>query len=263
MTSLNTNLAFGNYNNYDNYSRGNDFDQTVNFTMGVAGLGVASALIGKLSNVLAYKLQQGDEFTSSENVQKIADTMLEKNGLKGQVHVGYIDHKNKMEYIRTLGQQWTDSFETVANGKNAFYTDGAKLAVAPKSKPSLILHELGHAINAGKGKFMKFLQKSRGWAAAVPTALLFANGVLKDKEDGSQNFVKRNAGIIGFAAFLPTIIEEGMASLRGIKAAREVMGKAANLGVLKRNYALAWGTYVLAGVGLGLASKQSVMMSSQ
>ena len=63
--------------------------------------------------------------------------------------------------------------------------------------------------------------------------------------------------MIGFSAFLPTIIEEGMASLRGIKAAK-VLGNKANLNVLKRNYGLAWGTYVLAGVGLGLAAKQSV-----
>lgn len=257
MTSLNANLAFGNYNNYSSSSKRDD--ETMNFTMGVAGLGAASVLIREFSNTLAQKLSQGDEFTSSENVKKIADSMLEKNGLK-DVHVGYIDHTNKEQYQKAF-PGLAGNLEVVADGKNAFYYDlsNPKLAVAPAKKSSLILHELGHAINASKGGFMKLLQKSRGWATAVPTALLFANGILKDKEDGKENFVKRNAGLIGFAAFLPTIIEEGMASLRGIKAARELMGKAADLKALKRNYALAWGTYVLAGVGLGIAAKQSVI----
>ena len=94
--------------------------------------------------------------------------------------------------------------------------------------------------------------------AAVPTALLLANGLFK-REDKKPNFIERNAGLIGFSAFLPTIVEEGLASLRGIKAAKNVLGKSVNLSALKRNYFFAWMTYVLAGVGLGVAAKLSFL----
>jgi len=258
---------FNSYNNYPNF--GNNYasarqnspeDASVqNFAISAGGLGLASVLINKLSQFLAFKMSSGKEFTSEENVHKVANQMLDKNGLKDKVAVGYLNQQNKSQYINACGSGWADSFETVARGDNAFYADGLKLAVAPEAKPSLMLHELGHAINSSKGKFMQFLQKSRGWATGVPTALLVLNGVLGKDKDGKKNFVEKNAGLIGFSAFLPTIIEEGMASVRGIKAAAAAnLGKSANLNVLKRNYALAWGTYVLAGVGLGLAAKQSV-----
>lgn len=149
----------------------------------------------------------------------------------------------------------------VAKGQNAFYTDHLKLAVAPKSKPSLILHELGHAITAHKGKFLKFLQKSRIYAASVPTALVFLNSAAK-KPNGEKTFIEKHAFALGFLWFLPTILEEGLASLRGINAAKQVkkaVDKTMNLKPLKRNYAFAWLTYVIAGLGLGVAAKQSVL----
>ena len=258
--------GYQNFNNYNIYSKPRNNvaftrnpkkdDPSEEFAVSAGALGVASVLLQQATEFLAKKLLNGDEFTSAQNVHKVADSMLEKNKLKDIVHVEYINHKNKFQF----GEELAQSLETVARGENAFYMDSAKIAVAPETKPSLILHELGHAINASKGAFIKFLQKSRKWAMAVPTVLMIANGLLGQTNDGKKNFVEKNAGWIGFAAFLPTVIEEGMASWRGINAAKLAnLGKSANLNILKRNYALAWGTYLLAGVGLGIAAKQSVM----
>jgi len=261
MTSIYTNnySSFGNYNNYQSSHKKKENDAQ-NLAISAAGLGVASVAIQKLSGVLADKLMQGEEFTTPENITKVADDMLTSNGLQNTVKVGFIDQNNVDKFIRQHGEAWTGSLQTVAEGKNAFYADGLKLAVAPKSKPSLILHELGHAINANKDGLMKVLQKTRGLSTYAPTALLFLAPLFHKKdENNKKNFIKDNAGLLGFAAFLPTIIEEGMASLRGIKAAGQKLGNAVDLKHLKRNYALAWGTYVLAGVGLGIAAKQSVI----
>lgn len=209
-------------------------------------------LLQKFSGWCGNKLMQGKEFTNFENIKKIAGNMVNKNRLK--VKVDFIDKNN----IRNYGQNLQQMLAPVARGENAFYADSLKLAVAPKSKPSLILHELGHAINANKGKFMQFLQKSRGYASAVPTALLVATGLFQRK-DNKPNFIERHAGLIGFSAFLPTIVEEGLASLRGLKAAKQTLGKAAKLGPLRRNYFFAWLTYVIAGVGLGVAAKLALL----
>lgn len=226
-------------------------------TVLTAGLLQAFAIfLHKASKWCGNKLMGGKEFTTADNVKKVAQDMVNSNKLN--VNVDFIDLNNMRKYPQSLQAE----LATVARGENAFYTDRFKLAVAPKNKPSLILHELGHAINAHKGKFLKALQKSRMYVSAVPTALLILNGLFK-RRDNNPNFIERNAGLIGFAAFLPTIAEEGLASIRGVKAARKALGKSINLAPLKRNYFFAWLTYLIAGIGLGVAAKQSLIESKK
>ena len=226
-------------------------------TVLTAGLLQALAIfLHKTSEWCGNKLMGGKEFTTADNVLKTAENMVNKNKLN--VDVDFIDENNIRRYPNILQKDLVP----VARGENAFYTDQFKLAVAPKSKPSLILHELGHAINAHKGKFLRAMQKSRMYVSAVPTALLMLNGLFKRK-DNNPNFIERNAGVIGFAAFLPTIAEEGLASIRGVKAAKATLGKSVNLAPLKRNYFFAWLTYLIAGIGLGVAAKQSIIESKK
>jgi len=207
----------------------------------------------KLSEGAGYMFMREKEFTSAKNTVHIADRMLKKNGLN--IAAEYISEANIRQVARNrrIPAEW---LIPVARGQNAFYHDGLKLAVAPAAKPSLMLHELGHAVNA-KNILTRGLQNSRSIAPYVPTALLLLNRLTPKKEGEKPNFVERNAGKLGFLAFLPTIIEEGVASIRGINAARaaqETLGKL-NLKPLIRNYALAWSTYLLAGIGLGIAAR--------
>ena len=253
----NINLQTGQIPQYE-YENGNE-NHDVGKTAITAGvLQVVALGLHKISEWCSSKLMQGKEFAASEKVKQVADRMLKDNKLN--VEVGYITHANKADYIKKYGSALSGSLETVANGQNAFYTDQFKLAVAPKSKPSLILHELGHAINANKGKFLRFLQKSRMYSSAAPTALLMLDGMCRQGDD-KPNFIERNAGILGFLSFLPTIVEEGLASIRGVKAAKNVLGNTVNLKSLKRNYLFAWSTYLLAGIGLGVAAKQAFVQN--
>lgn len=215
--------------------------------------------LNKASKWCSNKLMQGKEFTTAENIKKVAESMVKDNKLN--VAVDYIDNNNIKNYPAHL----QNDLLPVAKGQNAFYADSLKLAVAPKSKPSLILHELGHAINANKGKILRFLQKSRIWAVSAPTALVMLNDSINNAnpQNRKKNFIERNAGLLGFAAFLPTIIEEGLASIRGAKAAKTILGKTANLKPLKRNYFFAWMTYLISGIGLGVAAKQAVLTNKQ
>ena len=228
-------------------------------TVGMAALLQAIAVgLQKGSQWFARKLEAGKEFTSSDNVKLIAENMVREHNLSG-VTVDYINDVNKSKYAHSA---LAGEIEVVAKGKNAFYADSFKLAVAPETKPSLILHELGHASNS-KNIFLNLLQKSRKYAVSAPMALLVASKLLGKNKDGSPNFIERNAGILGFAAFLPTIIEEGMASIKGIQAVKKVpknlLSGKINTNILKRNYLLALGTYILAGMGLGIAAKQTIL----
>ncbi len=207
----------------------------------------------KASDWCGQKLMQGNEFTTEKNVKQIADYMKNHNNL--DVTIDYLDKNNIKRYPNALQKE----LEVVARGENAFYTDQLKLAVAPKSKPSLILHELGHAINAQTKKAFKYLQKSRHVAlATIPMATVTAAGMFK-REDGKPNFFERNALSIGFLAYLPTIIEEGLASIHGVKAAGKFVKDKSLLNPLKRNYAFAWMTYLIAGIATAIGVKQTII----
>ena len=225
------------------------------------GLGAAAILrviqwgIEKLSKVCSYALMSGKEFTTKENIDKVVETMKRDGGLTTGVH--FLDETNTGALKRHFPQLAND-LDIVAAGKNAFFTEGANIAVAPKSKPSLILHELGHATNHAKKGLMHKLQKMRVFGMYAPMAVAALNSLSGSRNDGKQNFIERNAGKIGFLAMLPTIIEEGAASVRGIKAAEKRLGKTVKLGALKRNYFFAWMTYLLGGLGVAVATKLAV-----
>ena len=226
---------------------------TTTTAVGAAGLlRLAQYGLEKLSGVCSAALMAGKEFASREDVEKVANAMKKNKGLSADIY--YLDHSNKSA-LKQHFPQLANSIDIVADGRNAFYTDKGNFACAPKSKPSLILHELGHATNFEKSKIMKGLQKLRVVGMFAPMAIAYLNRASGERSDGRKNFWERNAGTIGFCAFLPTIIEEAAASIRGIKAAKDTLGAKANLKALKKNYFLAWMTYLLAGIGTGIAAK--------
>ncbi len=231
------------------------------FTTATTAVGAAGLLrlaqwgLEKVSGLCATALMAGKEFAPEADVKKVADAMKKNKGLSAEIH--YLDGSN-VGGLKQKFPQLANSLDVVARGGNAFYTDQGNFACAPKSKPSLILHELGHATNFEKSTIMKGMQKLRVVGAFAPMAIAYLNRASGPDTDGKKNFWERNAGTIGFCAFLPTIIEEAAASIRGIKAAKETLGSKANLKVLKKNYLLAWATYVLAGIGTGIATKLAV-----
>lgn len=210
--------------------------------------------IEKLSQICAQILMRGKEFAPKDDVIKVAKEMKNKNNLNAQIF--FIDNANK-DFFKDQLPSLSEQFDMVAEGKNAFYSNIHNFTIAPKSRPSLILHELGHAINSEKSKIFKTLQNLRIVGAFAPMAVVFLNKITGSNKDGKESFIEKHAGLIGFSAFLPTIIEEAMASFRGIKAAKNMLPKA-NLGILKKNYFFAWMTYVLAGVATGILSKLAI-----
>lgn len=248
-----------NFGRRDDYN-GNVFNAEAVGTA-AGGVGAAALLrfiqwgIEKLSNVCSHALMAGKEFTSKSNIDGIVETMKADGGLTTEVH--FLDETNK-EILKRRLPELADEIDVVAAGKNAFFTNNANIAVAPKSKPSLILHELGHSWNFNKKGLMYALQKLRVVGMYAPMAVVALNSLSGQRKDGKQNFVERNAGKIGFLAMLPTIIEEGAASVHGIKAAKKKLGNSVKLGALKRNYFFAWMTYLLAGLGVAVASKLAV-----
>ena len=161
--------------------------------------------------------------------------------------------------------------ENVANqvmlGKNAIYANVKKKIILPEKGLSCsAFHEMGHAINANISKFGKILQGSRQFALfAIPIALIAliknkkAEGEKpKNKLDSIGDFVKNNAGKLVFASYIPLLLEEGLASIKGGKLAKQVLSPDLAKKVSKTN-AIGFCTYLtvaaLSSIGLALGTK--------
>ncbi len=119
-------------------------------------------------------------------------------------------------------------------GANACYLPHANKIITPdKSLQTSVFHEMGHALNNNGGMLLKVLQKARPLAKITPAIILLI-AILnkrkttdKPKENDSKlqkgaDFVKKNAGILTGLSFVPMILEEGIASLRGQKIAKNL-----------------------------------------
>jgi hypothetical protein len=149
---------------------------------------------------------------------------------------------------------------TLTSGQNACYTFASKKIIMPEKGLHLaIFHEMGHAANANLSKFGKILQKSRMLAVlAVPIALIAiyktkkaTDQESKGKIDKTTTFIKENAGKLTFAACMPMVLEEGLASIKGNKFASKVLSPELAKKVAKTN-ALGFSTYIILATLLSL-----------
>ena len=154
----------------------------------------------------------------------------------------------------------------IANGKNAGYVDGVKKVLISDKLLISGFHELGHAMNANLGGIGKVLTKSRQLSLLTIPIMIIA--LAKNKKQNGEKpqgfwdklttFVKDNAGKLTFLSLLPKIAEEGLATLRGNKFAKQLLSPELFKKVAKTN-ALGFTTYlvsaVLAGVGIYAGTK--------
>ena len=156
----------------------------------------------------------------------------------------------------------------VQEGLNACFSPLKNKIFMPDNKISYAaFHEIGHAINFNNSKFWRGMQKFRGPAmilASLP--MLYGAFTTESKaKDGKEltklqktnNFIRDNAGKLSFAAMLPVLAEEGMATIRGQKLANKLLSKDLAKTVLKGN-AVGYLAYVLSAVGLAAAAYTAV-----
>ncbi len=235
--------------------------------------------MAKLSNDLT-----ADEFTS---IKDAFSKVVKNSGLSDKgVEIIRATAENSKEINEIMAKELENGFTSkimpksfkefmgktyssmVKNGENAFYAFKSKKIVLPEGKQLALasFHEAGHAVNHTISKIGKILQKSRPLQKlAIPIALIALwktkkapgeepkNGV-----DKATTFVKNNAGKLTFAAFLPTLLEEGLASFRGNKFAKQLLTPDLAKKVAKTN-AFGFATYLamaaLSSLGIAAAVK--------
>lgn len=211
--------------------------------------------IRQMKNEHANNLQYKDVF-----IKAFKDSGLPENG----VTIQNLDFLG--EDLPKIGTNLEKSIPhlDVKKGLNAFYSPDTKSICLNLNKASIsAFHEAGHALNNLQSIVGNCLQKFRGVgygiAGLMGTVALFSRPKAKENDNGLRDFVQNNCGKIAFAALLPTVAEEAMASHKGIKLARAGgLGEAA-IKNLKKFYGKALMSYigyaVATGLSVGLANK--------
>ena len=149
-------------------------------------------------------------------------------------------------------------------GLNACFRPDTKQIILNENLASISgFHELGHAMNNMKGGFGKILQKLRGPGMAIAGLMgsiaLFSRNKPKDADRNIMDIIQDNCGKIAFISMLPTVAEESLASIRGIK-----MAKKAGLGETSvKNLKKFYGKALLSYAGYAAVTGFAVFVGSK
>ena len=212
----------------------------------------ASAIMGTMPLYSKPFLKQVTKEHSRNHLYKDAFfKAIEKSGLKekGLQFVNLNDQSN------IVGDKM---IKAIQKGVNACYVPDKKQVLLNADKATIMgFHELGHAINHLKSPVGRFLQKLRkpGYAIAgvMGTLALFSRPKPKEAKRNALDVVLDNSGKIAFAALLPTVVEEAMASYRGAKLAKDAGIAKDLIKNLNKLNGKAWLSYLGYAVATGLS----------
>lgn len=203
-------------------------------------IGLVTPLV--FENAVGFPIEVAlqDKLVKSANVPEIdkylnnafKETNLKQTGLK--IKAFKVDDNIKLKYLDKVYS--LINIETGARlGRNAGYNPIINTLILPYKKlQGAIFHEMGHAMNKNFNPVLKSIQYLR-----LPLSNLFipaisitgictsikeaSNDKELNKRDKVKNFIHNNAGKLVFAASIPIILEEFIASTKGNKLATKVM----------------------------------------
>lgn len=148
----------------------------------------------------------------------------------------------------------TNPLFATAKGKNALFLNkaipaanlAANSVVINKDKLSLAaFHELGHAYNFNNSKFWKAMQNLRTPSIALAGAFALLPALVKEikPKEGEElttkekinNGLRKASPALAFLSMTPMLLEEGKATLRGNKWAKELLNPEMYKKVAKSN----------------------------
>lgn len=197
------------------------------------------------------------DFGHYNDIMRSANDVLVKTGLADQgvkiYNINVIldtdsklpEPKNFFQKIRM--QQYSKFMGMIKKGLNACYNPKNKhILVSTEGHYSSVFHEIGHALNNNSNGFMKVLQKARRISPKMlPIAGLgtLAVGLFHKKNDTQQkqkkinilDFIHNNTSKIMFTIFCPVMLEETVASFKGIQLAKKYLSKAQRQQHIKNN----------------------------
>ena len=160
----------------------------------------------------------------------------------------------------------------VADGSNSFYHPILKDVYVNKDTMGFsTAHEMGHAFNSNSTKWLKTLSIGRHITAILASVLLAIALIKKRKPESveepkevqrKKNFLKDNIGLITFGCLLPTVAEEGLASINGAKIFKPYLNPQ-ELRKLNITNAKAWGSYLIGAAVAGILAQFAVKIKDR
>jgi|GEM_PF-3418508 len=226
---------------------------------------ISAAILAPVVQFFSLKLFNTKDNIPKETVEKIVKTMVEdeKNNFSKN------SEKFNYEFIKTPEPEHT----TVESLKYMFsdhYKPLKNRAEVHISRPSVLLHETGHAIDWNKSSLGKLLFHTKFKALAlmgIITPIVFYHKNSENK-NSTVDWFDKHIGTLSFLSFVPTLITEASASLNGRKYLKKFMdeGKEVTPEMLKKyekRMKWAFGTYAATALLTPVALKLGVMVKDK
>ncbi len=257
--------------------------KTPNVKETLAALTAASAIQSAASLPVGVAAQKG---VTSAAKNLTAEQVLSYNNAANSVlnssNLKKAGVKISTEKVKMPGNKIIDKVKEVAMessrqsalyGTNAFFIpQNNSIAINMKKLPTAVFHEMGHAHNYNYSKLGKFLQKSKGPGMVIASALLLIAACSKEEkaEDGKEltkgqkikNGIRKALPAMSFSAMLPMVFEEGLATFKGNKWAKQVLSPELYKKVVKGNFAGLM-SYIGATVAAGLATYAAIKIKDK
>jgi hypothetical protein len=212
-----------------------------------------------------------------DKAKTLAESMVKKYGLnKPALNFSYDIYKvipnlpfqelsDKQQLHKILRAACVSGKDSLS-GKNMLY------AFAPAEKASYILHELGHASHYKNKLIRNFMLAGKTVVPRVFGIALILGMVHNTSQDTGQRkginkvtgFIHDNIGKLAFLSMTPVLADELMASTKAIShAAKSKLLTPTELKAFKGRLGLAFSTYLLATVGLIIASKTGIYLKDK
>lgn len=246
----------------------------------------------KLKMITESMLKISPDIDTFENIKDYAAKALKDSGLEAKgVKIKYVNSSNAAEvadeivssaknapFVERIAKKFSKMFEYGANA--AFNPSNNTIYTGEKAGYSNIFHEIGHSLNRNSSVLMKSMQKASGMLTpyGVPIAglALFLASLFhrakpetadkpKSLWEKTKDFVKQNAGKLTLVTFAPMLIEEAIASVKGIKIAKKYLNPS-QIAKLSKNYRSNFGTYALTAllisgaIGLGNSIAEGIQI---
>ena len=261
VTSFNSKPPYYTYNG-EQYERKSEGEKALGLFLATAASGVVLKALPSFSNPFLKQIKE--EHANNHLYKDAFFKSYEQSGLKDQglkvVSVFFKPGEEERYKLSPKGIELGD----VKAGLNAFYVPEKNSVVLNTEKATITgFHEFGHAMNNLQSKFGKVLGKMRapGYsiAALMGTVAIFFRHKPKDADRNAWDWLQDNCGKIAFIGMLPTVAEEGLASYKGIKLAKNAGLDEALVKNLKKFYGKALLSYAgyafLIGFSTYIASK--------
>ena len=179
--------------------------------------------------------------------------------------IDIITKQKKIKIPKKYKEELMSNYSIIKMGRNSCFMPGTNIILANKNSHEILAlpHEMGHAINYNFKGLGRTLNNMRQITHVAPFwiilfALLEKGQKINETADKLTNFIKDNCGKLMFLVHLPVLAEEGLASINGIKHAKNFLPKDVVRNLSKRSFA-AWLTYfthaALISFGASLAPK--------